>query len=46
MDTVQSEVSSQLDLSVIRYSHVWEDHRVLTRGLDVQPEDIVLCITR
>ena len=46
MSRAQSEVASALDLSIIRYSHVWEDHRVLARGLDVHSSDVVLCITR
>eukprot|EP00118_Oscarella_pearsei_P002339 m.10281 g.10281 ORF g.10281 m.10281 type:complete len:381 (+) comp22125_c0_seq2:3-1145(+) len=42
---MESEVSKTLDLSVIRYSHVWEDHRSLLKGLDVGPDDDVLSIT-
>ena len=36
-----------LDWSVIRYSRVHEDHRVLSQALQVLPEeDVVLSITR
>ncbi len=44
---LSSEVASQLDLSVIRYSRVLEDHRVLSAALNIVPEqDTVLSITR
>ena len=43
---LESEIAKELDLSVIRYSRVWEDHRVLSRALQIQPEDVVLSITR
>ena len=43
---VESEVAKKLDLSVLRYSRVWEDHRVLSRALQLKPEDVVLSITR
>jgi len=47
MSTVESEVSRHLDLSVIRYSRVEEDCRVLCKGLDIRPDsDVVLSITR
>ena len=36
----------ELDVSAIQYSRVWEDHRLLSKGLQTQPGDIVLCITR
>ena len=46
-EKVESEVAKQLDLNVIRYSRVVEDHRVLSRGLEIQEDrDVVLCITR
>lgn len=42
-----SEVAKELDLSVIRYSRVIEDHRVLSRALQIaQDQDVVVCITR
>ena len=40
------EVCDVLSLPEIGYSRVWEDHRVLSRALYVQPHDTVLCITR
>ena len=44
---LQSEVAKKLDLSVIRYSRVWEDHRTLSRGLQIQEDqDVVISITR
>ena len=44
---VESEVAKRLDLSVVRYSRVLEDHRVLSRALQIKAdEDIVMCITR
>lgn len=43
----ESEVAKKLDLSVIRYSRVVEDHRVLSRALQItQDKDVVMCITR
>ena len=45
--SVESEVGKLLDLSVIRYSRVMEDHRVLSRALQIiQDQDVVMCITR
>ena len=36
-----------LDLSVIRYSRVDEDHKIISRGLRINPDqDVVLSITR
>ena len=33
--------------SLFRYSRVWEDHRLLSAALDIQPDkDVVFCITR
>lgn len=44
---LESEVAKQLDLNVIRYSRVVEDHRVLSRGLQIKEDkDAVMCITR
>ena len=44
---VESEVAQRLDLSVIRYSRVVEDHRVLSRALQIEADhDVVMCITR
>ena len=44
---VESEVAKRLDLSVIRYSRVVEDHRVLSRALQIEADqDVVMCITR
>ena len=43
---LESEVAKELDLSVIRYSKVWEDHRILSQALQIQPDDVVLSITR
>lgn len=44
---LQSEVAKQLDLSVIRYSRVWEDHRTLSQGLQIrEDQDVVISITR
>lgn len=41
-----SEVASQLDLSIIRYSQVWEDHLLLVKGLEISSGDNLLVITR
>ena len=47
MSQLKSEVASQLDLSVIRYSRVLEDHRVLSHAFNIAPDqDTVLSITR
>ena len=44
---VESEVAKRLDLSVVRYGRVLEDHRVLSRSLQIKAdEDVVMCITR
>ena len=42
----RSEVARSLNLSVIRYSRVWEDHRVLSKALQIKPDDDILSITR
>lgn len=42
----KSEVSQQWDLSLIRYSKVWEDHRTLSSALEVTKDDIIISITR
>ena len=39
-----SDFASRAELGVVRYSQVWEDHRLLERGLDVGPADDVLSI--
>lgn len=41
-----STISEQLDLSVLRYSRVWEDYRILCKGLDIKTEDVIVSITR
>ena len=47
MAAVESEVAKELDLSVIRYSRVAEDHRVLSCALQIEVDhDVVMCITR
>ena len=43
---LESEVAGEMDLSVIRYARVWEDHRVLSLALRVAPHDTILSITR
>ena len=46
-DEMTSEVEGELDLSILRYSRVEEDHRVLTQALRIKPDhDVVLSITR
>jgi len=42
----RSEVARSLDLSVIRYSRVWEDCRVLSKALQIKPDDDIISITR
>jgi S-adenosylmethionine-diacylglycerol 3-amino-3-carboxypropyl transferase len=42
--TLRSEVAEALSLDTLRYSAVWEDHRLLQRALALTPEDDVLCI--
>jgi S-adenosylmethionine-diacylglycerol 3-amino-3-carboxypropyl transferase len=41
---LRSEIATQLDLDQIRYSTVWEDHRLLEAALRVGPGDEVLSI--
>jgi S-adenosylmethionine-diacylglycerol 3-amino-3-carboxypropyl transferase len=41
---MSSEGTEQLDVETLRYSMVWEDHRLLERGLEVGPGDDVLSI--
>jgi S-adenosylmethionine-diacylglycerol 3-amino-3-carboxypropyl transferase len=41
---LRSEIAQNMALDQIRYSQVWEDHRVLCDGLDIGPEDDVLSI--
>jgi S-adenosylmethionine-diacylglycerol 3-amino-3-carboxypropyl transferase len=45
MTRLRSEVAQDLALDRIRYSAVWEDHRLLREGLQIQPDDDVLSIT-
>ncbi|MFL5910396.1 MAG: DUF3419 family protein [Gaiellaceae bacterium] len=42
--TAGSDFASQAELGVVRYSQVWEDHRLLERGLEVTTSDDVLSI--
>ena len=45
--SVESEVERHLDLSLIRYSRVEEDCRILCGALEIKPDvDVVLSITR
>jgi S-adenosylmethionine-diacylglycerol 3-amino-3-carboxypropyl transferase len=39
------EFARAADLAEVRYSQVWEDHRVLERALDIGLDDTVLSIT-
>jgi S-adenosylmethionine-diacylglycerol 3-amino-3-carboxypropyl transferase len=41
---LRSEIAQTMALDMIRYSQVWEDHRVLCEGLAIGPEDDVLSI--
>lgn len=41
-----SEIAKELDLTVLRYSRVDEDHRVLSKALQINDQDVVLSITR
>ncbi len=41
---MRSEIAQAMALDKIRYSQVWEDHRVLSEGLAIGPEDDVLSI--
>ena len=43
---MDEEISEALSLPEVGYSRVWEDHRVLSKALAIQPHDTVLCITR
>lgn len=40
-----SQIAQQIDCEKIRYSKVWEDHKLLMSGINIQPQDNVLCIT-
>ena len=40
----QNQAAVALDLSIVRYSRVWEDHALLLGGLKVAPTDVVLSI--
>lgn len=44
MGDAKSEVATHLDLTLLRYSKVWEDHAILSTALDVQPDDVVLSV--
>jgi S-adenosylmethionine-diacylglycerol 3-amino-3-carboxypropyl transferase len=41
---MRSEIAQTMALDKVRYSQVWEDHRVLSEGLAIGPEDDVLSI--
>jgi S-adenosylmethionine-diacylglycerol 3-amino-3-carboxypropyl transferase len=41
---MRREAARSMNLDVLRYSQVWEDHLLLERGLQVGPEDDVLSI--
>jgi S-adenosylmethionine-diacylglycerol 3-amino-3-carboxypropyl transferase len=41
---IRSEIAQTMVLDKIRYSQVWEDHRVLREGLAIGPDDDVLSI--
>jgi S-adenosylmethionine-diacylglycerol 3-amino-3-carboxypropyl transferase len=41
---MRSEIAQSMALDKIRYSQVWEDHRVLSEGLAIGPGDDVLSI--
>jgi len=43
-EVLRSEIAQTMALDMIRYSQVWEDHRVLCEGLAIGPEDDVLSI--
>ena len=42
----KDSIANTLDTTVIRYSKVWEDHEALSEGLNLNKDDVVLCITR
>ncbi len=42
--TLRSEVAQAMSLDTLRYSAVWEDHRLLEGALALGPGDDVLCI--
>ena len=46
MESIAAKSVKELDASVIEYSRVWEDYRLLSQGLQTQPGDVVLSITR
>ena len=41
---LRSEIAQNLDLEQVRYSQVWEDHRLLEEGLGIETGDHVLSI--
>lgn len=40
------ELDRALNIPEVRYSHVWEDYRTLSKGLQIDHDDVLLCITR
>ena len=46
MESIAAKSVKELDASAIEYSRVWEDYRLLSQGLQTQPGDVVLSITR
>ncbi len=42
--TATNEAAQAMDLQQIRYSMVWEDHELLAKGLQIQPDDHLLAI--
>ncbi|OIP38284.1 MAG: hypothetical protein AUK47_12220, partial [Deltaproteobacteria bacterium CG2_30_63_29] len=40
----QNELAQQISLDEIRYSCVWEDSQLLIDGLEIEPDDDVLCV--
>ena len=46
MESIAAKPVKELDASAIQYSRVWEDYRLLSQGLQTQPGDVVLSITR
>ena len=46
MESIAAKSVKELDASAIECSRVWEDYRLLSQGLQTQPGDVVLSITR
>ena len=40
MENYAAKPVKELDVSVIQYSRLWEDHRLLSQGLQTQLKDI------